>query len=114
MKGGNLYSVMKAISLLRTKLFQTYSKLIHKMSDSFSSVQCRLKGFWTSYTLDRNSKEGRLSLYCHEFIPPRFLNSGSTCNFETISLEINLKKRKWLLTYCYNPHRCLISSHSIS
>ena len=82
-----------------------------KLDDSFSSAQFRLKGFCTPYRLDRNSKGGGLLLYFREDIPSRFLNSGSTCNIETISIEINLRKRKWLLTCCYNPHKSLISSH---
>ena len=82
-----------------------------KLDDSFSSAQFRLKGFCTPYILDRNSKGGGLLLYFREDIPSRFLNSGSTCNIETISVEINSRKRKWLLTCCYNPHKSLISSH---
>ena len=60
-----------------------------KLDDSFSSAQFRLKGFCTPYRLDRNSKGGGLLLYFREDIPSRFLNSGSTCNIETISAEIN-------------------------
>ena len=68
-----------------------------KLDDSFSSAQLRLKGFCTPYRLDRNSKGGGLILYFHADVPSRFLNSGSTRNIETISVEINLTKRKWLL-----------------
>ena len=59
-----------------------------KLDDSFSSAQFRLKGFCTPYRLDRNSKEGGLLLYFHEDIPLTFPNSGSTCNIETISVEL--------------------------
>ena len=79
-----------------------------KLGDSFSSPQFRLKGFCTPYTLDRNSKGGGLLLYFREDIP---LNSGSTCNIETISVEIDLRKGEWLLACCYSPHKSLISSH---
>ena len=82
-----------------------------KLDDSFSSAKFRLKGFCTPFRLDRNSKEGVVLLYFFEDIPPRFLNSGSTFNIETISVEINLRKRKWLLPCCYSPHKSLISSH---
>ena len=70
----------------------------NKLDDSFSSAQFRLRGFCTSYRLDRNSKGGGLLLYFHEDIPSRFLNSGSTRKIETIFVKINLRKRKWLLT----------------
>ena len=82
-----------------------------KLDNSFSSSQFRLEGFCTPYRLDRNLKGSGLILYFREDILSRFLNSGSTCNIETISVEINLRKRKWLLTCCYNPHKSLISSH---
>ena len=82
-----------------------------KLDDSFPSVQFRLKGFCTPYRLDRTPKGVGCLLYFREDIPSRFLNSGSTCNIETTSVEINLRKRKWLLTCCYNPNKSLISSH---
>ena len=76
-----------------------------KLDDSFSSAQLSLKGFCTPYRLHRNSKGGGTLLYFRKDIPSRFLNIGSTCNIETISVEINLMKRKWLLTCCYNPQK---------
>ena len=82
-----------------------------KLDDSFSSAQFRLNGFCTPYRSDRNSKGGALLLCFREDIPSRFLNSGSTCNIANISIEINLRKRKWLLTSCFNPNKYLISSH---
>ena len=82
-----------------------------KLPDSFPSAQLRLKGFYTPYRLDRNPKRGVLLLYFREDIPSRFLNSGSTFNIETISVEINLRRRKRLLPCCYNPQKSLISSY---
>ena len=82
-----------------------------KLDDSFSSAQLSLKRFCSPYRLHRNSKGGGILLYFRKDIPSRFPNIGSTCNIETISVEINLMKRKWLLTCWYNPHKSLISSH---
>ena len=82
-----------------------------ELDDSFSSAQYRLKGFYTPYRLDKNSRGGGLLLIFREDIPSRFLNSGYACNIETMSVEINLRKIKWLLTCCYNPRKNLISSH---
>ena len=39
------------------------------------------------------------------------VSNGSTCNIETISVEINLKKKKLLIIYCYSPHKSLILSN---
>ena len=163
LKGENLYSMLKANSLLRVKLFRTHSVVLNttiflmqklgemkiqcpekilvdhvninsarskfhapsfiidtdvdillisetKLDESFPSAKLRLKGFCTPYKLDRNSKRGGFLLYFHENIPSRFLNSGSECKLETISVAINLRKRKWLLTSCYNPYKSLILS----
>ena len=74
------------------------------------------------YELEKNSVFGQFSLsgldrkwkgagpllnFCED-IPSRFLNSGSTCNAETIPVEICLRKRKYLLNCCYNLHKGLI------
>ena len=46
-----------------------------------------------------------------EAIPSRLLQSKSQCNIENLSVQINLKKRKWFLNCSYNPHRISISNH---
>ena len=44
-------------------------------------------------------------------MPSRLLNSKSETGIETISVEINLRKRKWFLNYSCNPNKNLISNH---
>ena len=46
-----------------------------------------------------------------EAIPSRLLQSKSQYNMENLSVQINLKKRKWFLNCSYNPHRISVSSH---
>ena len=46
-----------------------------------------------------------------EAIPSRLLQCKSQCNIENLSVQINLKKRKWFLNCSYNPQRISISSH---
>ena len=46
-----------------------------------------------------------------EDIPSRLLQCKSQCNIESLTVEINLRKRKWFLNCSYNPHRDSISSH---
>ena len=48
--------------------------------------------------------------FCED-IPSRSLNRASERNIETLPVQINLRKRKWLLTCCYNPDKSLISSN---
>ena len=58
------------------------------------------------YRVDSNSKEGGILLYITEGIIsksiPDSLNSNS---LEYLLVEINLRKKKWLLVCCYNPHK---------
>ena len=44
-------------------------------------------------------------------MPSRILNPKSKTEIETLSVEINLRKRKWLLNWSYNPHKNQISNH---
>ena len=46
-----------------------------------------------------------------EVIPSRLLQSKSQYNIENLSVQSNLKKRKWFLNCSYNPHRISVSSH---
>ena len=52
-----------------------------------------------------------LLLYFREDIPSRLLQCKSQSNIESLSVEINLRKRKWSLNCWYSPHRNSISSH---
>ena len=69
-----------------------------KLNDSFASAQFRLKGFCTPYRLDRNSKGAEFYQTLMKYSIK--VSNGSTCNIETISVEINLNKKKLLLIYC--------------
>ena len=50
-------------------------------------------------------------LFVREDVPSRILNSKSKTDIETLSVEINLRKRKWFLNCSYNPHKNQISNH---
>ena len=76
-----------------------------KLDDSFPSAEFKIEGFTTPYKYDRNNKRGALLLHIREEIPPCLLQCKSQCNKENLSVEINLRKRKWFLNSSYNPHR---------
>ena len=76
-----------------------------KLDDSFLSAQFKIEGFITPYRYDRNDKGGGFLLYIREDIPSRLLKSKSQCNVKSLSVEINLKKRKWFLNCSYNPEK---------
>ena len=82
-----------------------------KLDDSFPSVQFLIKGFSAPYRFHRNSMSGGLLFYIREEIPSKILTYSSNCDIETLLVEINLRKRKWLLNGSYNPNKSQISHH---
>ena len=83
-----------------------------KLDDSFPTAQFLIKVFSGPYRFDRNSKGGGLLLYIHEDIPSKILTCSSNCDIETLLVEINLRKRKWLFNGFYNPNKSQISHHN--
>ena len=67
-----------------------------------------MKGFSVPY---RYGKGGGLLLCIREDIQSRLLISKSKHNIETLSVAVDLRKRKWFLNCSYNPHQNLISNH---
>ena len=63
------------------------------------------------YRKDRTGKGGGLLLYVRDHIPSRLVNVVFCPIIEAIVIEINLKKKKWLLIGTYNPHKSLINKH---
>ena len=59
----------------------------------------------------RNSKGGGLLFFIREDIPSKFLKLKFDCNFESIYVEVNLRKWKWLMNGSYNPNEGFISNH---
>ena len=50
-------------------------------------------------------------MYIREDIRSKILRYSSNCDIETLLVEINLRKRKWLLNGSYNPNKSQISHH---
>ena len=76
-----------------------------KLNESFPEGQFHMNGFQLPFRADRNDKGVGLLLYFKEDIPCRYITVNYTPKIEAIVLEINLKKRKWLLLGTYNPHK---------
>ena len=70
-----------------------------------------MKGFSAPYRYDKNGKGSGLLLYIREDIQSKLLISKSIYNIDTLSVAVNLRKRKWFLNCSYNPHQNLISNH---
>ena len=84
-----------------------------KLDNSFPEAQFQIKGYANPYRLDRNGNGGGILLYVREDIPTKLLKNTSFNNnkLEAIFVEINLRKKKWLLSCSYNPHKSEISNH---
>ena len=68
-----------------------------KLDESLPTAQFQMKGFSVPYRYDRNRKGAGLYMYIREDIQSTLLISKSKCNIETLSVAVNLRKRKWFL-----------------
>ena len=82
-----------------------------KLDDSFPSAQFLIKGFSAPYRFHRYSKGGGLLFHIREDIPSKILTNSSNCDNETLLVETNLRKRKWLSNGSYNSNKSQISHH---
>ena len=78
-----------------------------KIESSFPTTQFRIG--CTTCRLDKNSNGGGTPLYAREDIPSTLLNPELF--IEGFFMEINIRKKKWLLVCTYNPNKNLISNH---
>ena len=82
-----------------------------KLDETFPAAQFYLQGFCDPYRFDRNRNGGGIMLYIREDIPSRLIEKKLRNNSEYFFVEINLRKKKWLLCCSYNPHKNSISTH---
>ena len=82
-----------------------------RLDESFLLTHFKIEGFTTPHRYHRNDKRGGLLFYIREDIPSGLLQCKSQCNIESLSVEINLKKRKRFLNCCHNPKRSSVSRH---
>ena len=80
-----------------------------KIDETFPSRQFYIEGFTPSYRLDRNCHEGGILVYVREDIPSKLIEMNSSV--ESISIELNLKKKKWLVNCSYNVNNNNICDH---
>ena len=71
-----------------------------------------IDGYSTPYRFDRTSHGGGTLLYIRENISSKILKFEPVeSNFEGFFVEINLRKKKWLLSCSYNPTRKNFVNH---
>ena len=75
-----------------------------KTDNSFPKGQFLSKGFCEPFRIDRHIHGGGILFYVREDIPVKPLSVEPLLG-ECLFVEINLRKRKWLDCYSYNPHK---------
>ena len=80
-----------------------------KLEDSFPTMQLNIEGYHT-LRLDRNEYGGGTLLYVRDDTPTKFIPTKNS-TIEGFFIELNLRKKKWLLCSTYNPNRSFISDH---
>ena len=81
-----------------------------KLDESFLLGQFLLDGYSVPFRSDRDGNGGGILLIIREDIPSKHLPMNN--NIEGLFVEINLRnKKKWLLSYSYNPKKALISNY---
>ena len=81
-----------------------------KIDDSFPLTQFLIEGFTTPYRLDQNGSGGGILVYIAEDIPSKLIPTELS-NKEVFFLELDLRKKKWVLCCSYNPHSNFIETH---
>ena len=76
-----------------------------KLDGLFPSGQFNICGFSMPYRCDRDSMGGGLILYIRDDISTKLLKHDFGPNIENMSVEMNLRKRKWFFNGFCNPHK---------
>ena len=85
-----------------------------KTDNSFPKSQFTKTAYSIPFRLDWTSHAGGILLFVREDIPCKITKTDCDVDFERIFVEINLRKKKWLLCCSYNPHKSNIANHLIN
>ena len=82
-----------------------------KLDITFPSSQFQIYGFRTPYRLDRTDRGGVILLFARENLITKLLSRQFFLHDIEILTELNLRKKKWLIFCCCNPHKNLTNYH---
>ena len=86
--------------------FQPITCFRNETYDSFPTAQFLMSSFCKRYRLDRCSNGWGLLLYIREDVLSRLLTEYKPPeNVECLFVEINFRKKKWILCFSYNPRK---------
>ena len=74
-----------------------------KLDSTFPTSQFVISGYSEPYRFDRNRNGGGVLIYIREDIPSKLLADKLRHDIEGIFVELNLRKKKWLLFGWYHP-----------
>ena len=69
-----------------------------------------LDGFETPFRQTRNRNSGGIMLYIRNDIPAKVVSTDNW-SIESFYVELNFRKKKWLLICSYKPKHSSIESH---
>ena len=70
-----------------------------------------MEGYSTPFRKDRTSENGGILLYVRENITCKIIKAETDAYCKGFIIEINLRKKKWLLSCSYNSHKNNIDNH---
>ena len=73
-----------------------------KVDDSFPNGQFLLDGFGTPFRLDRNRNGESIMLFIRNDIPAKVISTDDR-PIESFYVELNFRKKTWLLNCSHNP-----------
>ena len=80
-----------------------------KLDESFLIGQFFINVFSSPFCLDRDRNGGGILLYIRKDVPSKLLTIENIT--ETFLVEVNLHKKKWLISCSYNPSKALIVNY---
>ena len=81
-----------------------------KIDETLPSEQFLISGFAKSLRFDRNSRGGSIMLFIRDNIPFKILKPGNLLSkTEAFFMDINLRKKKWLMCCGYNPNKSMVN-----
>ena len=111
----NINSIRNKFNLLTDNISDKIDILMiseTKLDNSFPKSEFLLPGYTEPYRIDRNCHGGGILLYIRCDIPSKEIpNSRLPSPSEGFSVEINLRKKKWLISCSYTPNKTWIQNH---
>ena len=101
----NINSLRNKFELIKEAFFNNIDVFFlseTKLDETFPNSQFQIEGY-KNFRLGRNCHRGGVCMYVNQDIAARRVKYNFLSNIESIYLELNLRKRKWLVIDIYKP-----------